>query len=337
MRLRRFPVVLILTLMPCLVLSCTRDAPPPSDEASGTAAVPADSAAEAMMGWEPEGDYWKAYRAVLVIASCDSAGVVDSTELLYSYASPAESDSALHLVSEMHFDPEGYAGRIREDGIAPKRPGGPRFIVPVPTHGGAVPPPDIPSREELERAGLGFWLAICDELLPGWPFETWVVTNAVELRPCHPDRVVEDAKLRAAGLVSLSPDKMWAVHPFNSVQFTEDGRVGFDVDGGIVLYETASPHAARDYMTGPGAWFLSAEWIDRERFTVPVISEVGVSIDGKWVGFRAPELWGGHVDSSTVTVLLGPPIPPGETAAAWTRLRKLQTERYPGLRRSLRY
>ena len=334
MRLRRFLVILILTLMPCLALSCTRDAPPPSDEASGTAAVPADSAAEAMMGWEPEGDYWEAYRAVLVIASCDSVGQVKGTEFLYSYASRAETDSALRLAAGLRFDPEGWAGRIRLGGAGPKRPGGPRFIVPVPTRGGGVPPPGIPSREELERAGLGSWLAVCDELLPGWPFETWVVTNSVELRPCPPDRVVEDAKLRAAGLVSLSPDGMWGLHPFNYVQFTEDGRFGFDVDGGIVLYESAPPHAARDYVTGPGAWFLAAEWIDDRRFVLPVTGEVGVAIGGMWVGFRTPELWVGHVDSSIVTVLRGPPLSPPETEAARKRFQDLQDERYPELRRS---
>lgn len=334
----RHLVIAVSVLAASLVLSCVRDAPAPSDGEDRPAAIAADSATSAVnvtTGWEPAGDYWKAYRAVLVIASCDSSGVVKSTEQLYSYASPAETDSALRFVNGMRLEPESYAGRIREDGIGPKRPGGPRFIVPVPTPGEAVPPEDLPSRADLEHAGLGPWLALCDELLPGWPYEKWVVAGPVELYRRRPEQTVEDTELRAAGLVSPSPDGSMNIHPFYSVQFTEEGRPMWDVDSGFVLYESAPPHAARQYVDGTVYLFLSAEWIDKEHYIVAAIGEEGISLGGMWTGYRVPMLWIGHVDSMSVTALSGPPFPLPAHRTLYDRFRDLQIERYPELRRSL--
>lgn len=54
--------------------------------------------------------YWATYRTVFVRAVCDSLGNIKQAELLYSFASQAETDSILQLVRSIHLDPATQDG-----------------------------------------------------------------------------------------------------------------------------------------------------------------------------------------------------------------------------------
>ena len=275
--------------------------------------------------------YWEAYRAVLVKVVCDSSGTVKDTELLLNHASQAEADSVVRLVRELRFDPESSYGRIRRWKYKETPADSDvHFIVPFTTKGeNAIPTNPPASREDLVEAELSPWLAIWDEFLPQWAVEEWVHTWDNSMYELSSAYEVNDDKLVERRMVSTSSGGDWRIHPFAGVEFTPDGRLGFDVDGGFVLYRTSVPHGARQLVTGTTTWWSSAEWIDAERFVVTAVGEVGLSYEKKWVGFRTPVLCFGHVDSLALSGQTGPPVPLPVVTKVYDRLRNYHQERYP--------
>jgi hypothetical protein len=281
--------------------------------------------------WEPEGNYWKSYRTVFVKAVCDSTGHVKSTEILHSYASEAETDSILVLASEATFDPSVEEGRIQRWKYKEVHADSDvHFIVPfILPPGDSAPVPAPASRGELENSGLGPWLAIWDEFLPRWPFETWHDHGTDRMYEYPPGTVVEDAELLSRDLVTFSPDGVWRLHPFYGAAFTPDGKIGFDADSGFVLYRSSSPQRGRQYVDGTTMNYMSAEWMDSRRFVVAGIGMVFLDYGKIGVHYRAPFFCFGSVDSLGTTSIYGPPVPVPVMPAARKLLDAYTQKRYP--------
>ena len=274
------------------------------------------------------GSYWEAYRAVLIKAVCDSVGNVKSAEILHSFAPPAESDSILALVLGMKFDPKNWTGQVRrwKHGEIPTD-SDLHFVVPFATQKLTLET-RMPSQDELEEAGLKAWLTIWKELIPDWPVESWGHTWKISMYKLPPEYETDHAERLARGMVITSPGGDWQLHPFYGVHVGKDGKVGYEPDGGFVLYQQGIPHRARQLVTGTPVSYTSAEWIDEERFVVTGTSEVDLTFQDKWVNYRAPFICIGRVDSLEILGFTGPPIPIRKIPAMRDRLREYRKERY---------
>jgi len=281
-------------------------------------------------GWAPKGLYWSAYPAVVLQVACDSTGRVVTAGTMYSAATPAETDSILDRVRAVHFHIRRSDGKL----WWPPRQKPPdaliHFIVPVPIHPDSAEAPPLPvSRRELEGAGLGPWLAMWEDLVPGWPFDTWRYQKSHELSESRDSTIIDDKDLVSRGMVSISPDSAWKVHPFVYSDIMPDGHLGRDPDGGFIVYRNIpGPQRHWGQVTGTPIVYLSANWIDAEHFVVTGVHEVSVSLPGEGFSYNAPMLILGKVNSPTVTTILGPPLPAWETPEMTKRLDRFVRERY---------
>jgi hypothetical protein len=280
--------------------------------------------------WNPKGPYWKSYGSVLIKAVCDSNGSMKSAELLYSLASRAQTDSILNLATRTQFEARpGMDGSIRRwRDHETHTDSDLHILIPYPIHGArSEVASSLATRKDLETAGLGPWLKMWDELLPGWPFESWTYTYTGDPMYAYTS-TIRDSQMTALGMVSSSPDGRWRMHPFVGVEFDAEGRPDFDVDGGFVLYTTESPNRVWQHVTGTTANYFSAEWIDDKRFVVTAVEEVDLDYEGV-VFFHAPVLIFGNTSSASFTSLVGPPIPDQDSKRIWEHLQQYQEARYP--------
>jgi hypothetical protein len=288
------------------------------------------SGQDAPAGWKPKGEYWTSYRSVFVSVVCDSMGHVKSADPMHSDVSAAETDSVLKVAKETTFDPKVSAGRLwwtkRETPSDPDL----HYVVPfvMSPRETSFPPPPV-SREDLVAAGLGPWLSIWDDLLPGWPFEQWSVRWTNRMYELPSDIVIADRDLLAYGMVSTSPDQRWRLHPFYGFGLESHGGFGRDADSGYVLYSTHEPRQARQNVTGTTADWSSAEWIDSSRFVVAGFTSVDLSIADKGVDYTAPVLIFGNVDSLEDFGITGPPVRVQDMPTLLSRLDAYTHKRYP--------
>lgn len=273
--------------------------------------------------------YWNYYHAVIFKAVCDSTGAVRSTELLYDFDSGANINSLAADLRQTRFDVTTTSGKIRRWRFRETPTDSDvHFIVPFPTRADtAVAVPGLFSRRGLEEAGLGPWLAIWDTVLPDWPVERWKVGRSS--MHAFPEYRVTDSSRVALGMVSISPDGVWGLDPFYGAGVSEDGRVGYDVDGGYTLYRRGET-GYRQQVTGTSSAYDAAGWIDSTRFVV-------AATEGTWLGyppgtgvsFRAPLLILGDVSHPEVLYLEAPPIPVPVMEQVMKRLDAYRHQRYP--------
>ena len=280
--------------------------------------------------WRPKGDYWDTYRTVIVKADCDSTGIVQHAEIVFSAASPAEADSVLSKVKQTRFDPSTSDGRVRR-GKYERSPGMPdlQFIVPYAIRDKKDPVKPLVNRKELEQAGLGPWLAIWDRLIPDWPVESWSRSGIGGYYEYT--STIDDSKMVSLGMVSISPDQNWHLHPFYGAEFSSDGKVGFDVDGGFLLYPLGDSVLVRQLVTGTTVNYGAAEWIDNHRFVVTTMETIHLYHGGKITFHHFPGLILGDVNSSKLMSIDGPPVPIEISTETWKRLDEYKKARYPKL------
>ena len=274
--------------------------------------------------WRPRGTYWDTYRSVIIKAVCDTLGNLRKAELLYSAASPAETDSVLGIAKQTHFDPKSYEGRVRHSQYEPVG-NEVEYIVPYTVRDRSVKTKPLITRQELEQAGLGRWLATWDRLLPDWPVETW--SDAGREHYYEYTSNMNDSQMVALDMVSVSTDRKWHLHPFVGIDFDNNGKPGFDVDGGFAVYMPGDSVRVRQYVTGTPVSYTSAEWIDNNRFVVTATESV--DLDALGVTFYgAPLLFLGDVNSHEFRWINGPPVPLQTTKEMWQQMGIYEKARY---------
>lgn len=330
MRRRGVPLILLAALAACGSGNRMQ-----TDETARTGPTGSGAArqvkVEVPAGWAPEGPYWDAYPAVFLEVACDSAGVVVAADTLYSAATATETDSALARVRGTRFDVRRSAGRVGRRGWDAPSDTTTHFIVPCVTHDldGNAPPPLV-TGEELEMAGLGRWLSIWKELIPDWPVETWRYEWTSKLYEPAESTVVDDRKMVALGMVSVSPDAAWRIEPFMGAEITPDGKILRDVDSGFSVYRSGGKRQrVRHQVTGTPVRYDVADWIDSKRFVVAGMQMVDLGYEGNVLTYSAPMLILGNVDSLRVTGILGPPVPAWSAGKVWEKLDGFQRLRYP--------
>jgi len=298
-----------------------------------TPKVDAGSGVEETPLWPAEDAYWNAYQPVVIRATCDSTGNVKTALILRTALFPAQNESLLSLTKRTRFDVKlGADGLIRR-GLSHEgnTEGEIHVFVPYPTHlTNQRKAPDVPTRSELEKVRLGPWLKIWDELLPAWPLDTWWRTVDVRNSLYSYTSTIRDSQMVAFGMVSISPDGRWKIHPFYGVDFDDEGRPGLDVDQGFVLYTSQTPNQIRQHVGGTTGSYWSAEWMDNERFVVAAVQEVWLNSKNRVISYHAPELIFGTTSESKVTTLMGPPVPITYSAKVWWQhCEDYQRTRYP--------
>lgn len=284
-----------------------------------TAAKPDSSA------WRPRGTYWDKYRSVIVKAVCDTLGNLKRSEVIYSAASPAETDSILKIAKALHLGPEIYEGRVRKSRYETVGKDEVEYIVPYAVRDQNIKPKPLVTRQELEQAGLGRWLAGWDRLLPDWPVETWSHSGLERYYEYISN--MDDSQMVALEMVSISPNRRWHLHPYVGVEFYTDGRPSFDVDGGFAVYVPGDSVRVRQYVTGTPVTYTSAEWIDKNRFVVTATESVDLDAQGVTF-YRAPLLFLGDVNSHEFKWITGPPVPIETTDEMWRDLVEYGKARY---------
>jgi hypothetical protein len=280
--------------------------------------------------WRPRGTYWDAYRSVIIKAVCDTLGNIRHTELLYSAASPTETDSVMEVARQTRFDTKSYEGRVRKSKYEPVGKDQIEFIAQysVPDKEHKTKP--LITRKELENAGLAPWLHIWDRLLPDWPVETWSHTGSGDYFE-YTSRIDHSMK-KSLGMISVSPNQSWELDPFAGVDVTQDGKLDADVDGGFMIYPATGPGRVRQLVLGTPVTWCSGEWIDDYRFVVTANEETQLD---SGVSYRAPVLYLGDVRSSKYTRIVGPSVPIGKTEAMWNAVNAYQEARYPKIANQL--
>jgi len=335
--------VLALILLGLFALSCSGEDREPASEASPSEGAPSpvvEDHPEGFLAKNLESPYWNAYRAVVFKTVCDSLGNVKKADVLYNFASTADTDSLRETLFGLELDKEIWPGQIRRwDFREPPADPDLHFLIPFATPSDGTVAEEIPSREELEQAGLGPWLDIWDEVLPDWPVETWKVVWPSAMRE-FPDAEVNDSLLVTLDMLSDSPDGSWRLHPFLGAESMADGSVGFDVDGGFILYRKDRP-GFRNIVTGTPNGYSAAEWIDDERFVVAGTGEAGLSYpkqgrDGTmYVAYRTPILYLGNVNRLEGFWHCGLPIPIWHQTEVDQELADVTKARYPKLWKAL--
>jgi hypothetical protein len=275
--------------------------------------------------WQPRGTYWDAYRSVIIKAVCDTLGNIRHTELLYSAASPAETDSIMEVARQTRFDTKIHEGRVRKSQYEPFGKDEVEYIAPYAVRDRNVKTKPLITRKELEQAGLGRWLAAWDRLLPDWPVETW--SDNGQERYYEYTSNMNDSQMMALDMVSVSPDRKWHLHPFVGMEFDSNGRPGFDIDGGFVVYMPGDSVRVRQHVTGTPVNYTSAEWIDKNRFVVTATESVDLNVLGVTF-YRAPLLYVGDVNSREFMWIAGPPVPIEATNDMWRDLGNYEKVRY---------